>query len=82
MTHRPTWEIVEEAAKRLSSRGEGSFRLIEIIEYVQSIDPSRPRTSIQPIVQGMTTNAGKGPPSPCGKILRRVEHGLYVLDAS
>ena len=80
MTNRPTWELVEEAAKRLSTRGDGAFRLIEIIEYVQTIDPSRDRTSIQPTVQGMTVNAGKGPPSPCGKILRRVHHGLYVLD--
>ena len=80
MTDRRTWEIVEEAARRLSVRGDGAFTLAEIIEFVQSVDPVRQRTSIQPVVQGMTSNAGKGPPSPCGKILRRVEHGIYVLD--
>src|SRR5688500_2936628 len=79
MTDRPTWELVEEAANRLSRRGDGAFRLIEIIEYVQTIDPSRHRTSIQPVVQGMTANAGKGPPSPSGRILWRVSHGHYVL---
>lgn len=82
MTNRPIWEIVEEAARSLSLRGDGTFRLGDIIEYVQFADPARARTSIQPIVQGMTVNAGKGPPSPCGKILRRVYHGLYVLDGT
>ncbi len=80
MARRPTWEIVEEGARRLSTRGDGAFRLADIIEYVQGVDHERPRTSIHPVVQGMTKNAGKGPPSPCGKILRRVAHGLYVLE--
>ena len=40
MADRRTWEIVEEAARRLSVRGDGAFTLAEIIEFVQSVDPA------------------------------------------
>lgn len=60
----------------------GDFRLAEIISAIQRVDPTRDRSSIQPVVQGMTANAGKGPTSPCGKPLRRVSRGLYRLSDS
>ncbi len=53
--------------------------MIELVKGVQKLDPARDRVSIQPVVQGMTVNAAKGPPSPCGKPLYRVEHGIYRL---
>ena len=45
------------------------------------MDPARGRGTIQPIVQGMTANAGSGPASPCGKPLTRTGHGIYTLAA-
>jgi hypothetical protein len=60
---RPTWMLVIEAAKR----------------QVQSHDSARARGTIQPVVQGMTANAGKGPPSPCGKVFLRIDHGFYKI---
>ena len=52
---------------------------MDLVKGVQKLDPDRDRGSIQPVVQGMTVNAAKGPPSPCGKPLFRVEHGIYRL---
>ena len=75
---RPTWQLVVEVASTLSA-GPGSFRLAEIVQAVQHLDPSRARSSIQPVVQGMTINAGKGPQQPCGKVLVRTGHGWYQL---
>jgi hypothetical protein len=77
----PTWRLVLSAAERLSaSRGE--FRLQDLVVEVQRMDPGRGRGTIQPVVQGMTSNAGSGPPSPCGKPLLRVGHGLYKVAES
>jgi hypothetical protein len=74
----PTWRLVLSAAERLTaSRGE--FRLQDLVVEVQRMDPGRGRGTIQPVVQGMTSNAGSGPPSPCGKPLVRVGHGVYKL---
>lgn len=76
---RPTWQLVLKAARELSHGTPEPFALADIIRSVQSVDPARGRTSIQPIVQGMTENAGTGPAAPCGKVLRRVAHGIYTL---
>lgn len=43
------------------------------------MDATRSRTSIQPVVQGMTSNAGRGPRQPCGRVLLRTDHGWYRL---
>lgn len=72
----PTWQLILKVAEQLDAT-TGDFRLIEVIKEVQRLDPSRGRTSISPVVQGMTANAGKGPPSPCGQPLVRVAHGHY-----
>jgi hypothetical protein len=76
---RPTWELVIEAAEDLTRRGVTPFELQTLIRAVQDRDPSRSRQSIQPIIQGLTKNAGTGPPSRGGKPLERTGHGLYVL---
>ena len=77
----PTWELVLAAARHLSVT-QGEFRLSQLISEVQLIDPARDRGTIQPVVQGMTANAGKGPPSPCGKPLSRVDHGVYRMSGA
>jgi hypothetical protein len=76
---RPTWQLVLEAAQRFSQAGQETFKLAQLIEAVQRRDPRRLRGTISPIVQGMTVNAGKGPPVPCGKVLYRVSPGFYRL---
>lgn len=75
---RPTWMMVIEAAERLTAAGHSPFKLSRLITEVQGID-WRARDTIQPVIQGMTVNAGKGPPSPCGKPLIRVDRGYYKL---
>lgn len=79
MSETPTWELVLAEARRLTRTGTTEFTLAQIISGVQRVDPSRGRGSISPIVQGMTANAGKGPPAACGKVLVRVQHGVYRL---
>ncbi len=80
MLDQPTWKLVIRVAQTLDEQ-QGEFRMLDLVKGVQKFDPSRQRISIQPVVQGMTVNAAKGPPSPCGKPLFRVEHGIYRLTA-
>lgn len=74
----PTWKLILMVAEGLRKEF-GAFRLTQIVKGVQQLDPTREWTSIQPVVQGMTANAGKGPPSPCGRPLVRVSHGVYRI---
>lgn len=57
---RPTWQLVLEVAKRRRERKEATFRMADLVADVQRIDPRRARSSIQPVIQGMTLNAGLG----------------------
>lgn len=81
LVDQPTWKLVLMVAERLQTESN-AFRLTQIVNGVQQLDPSRGWTSIQPVVQGMTANAGKGPASPCGRPLWRVSQGIYRLDIS
>ncbi|MGH3244738.1 MAG: DUF7669 domain-containing protein [Trebonia sp.] len=74
----PTWRLVLDAAQRLAAVS-GEFRLQDLVSEVQRVDLTRGRGTIQPVVQGMTANAGSGPASPCGKPLTRTGHGLYRI---
>jgi hypothetical protein len=77
----PTWRLVLLAAQRLDAV-TGEFRMQDLVAEVQRIDPARGRSSIQPVIQGMTANAGSGPASPCGKPLTRAGHGVYRIGAA
>jgi hypothetical protein len=76
----PTWLLVLLAAQRLDAV-TGEFRMQDLVAEVQRMDPARGRSSIQPVIQGMTANAGRGPASPCGKPLTRAGHGVYRITA-
>lgn len=76
----PTWRLVLLAAQRLDAVAD-EFRMQDLVAEVQRMDPGRGRGSIQPVIQGMTANAGGGPASPCGKPLIRVGHGVYKIGA-
>src|SRR6266508_5346017 len=78
---RATWILVVEAAEKLTAERRSPFKLSSLIAEVQRRDSTRERGTIQPVVQGMTVNAGKGPPSPCGKVLQRVDRGYFELRA-
>jgi hypothetical protein len=78
---RPTWQLVVEAANKLVTAGQTPFKLEQLVELVQRTDRTRGRSTINPIVQGLTVNAGKGPPQPCGKLLYRVSPGFYELNS-
>jgi hypothetical protein len=76
---RPTWQLVLQAAEKLTAADLAPFKLDQLIELVQRTDPTRASGSISPVVQGMTVNATGGPPSAGGKTLRRLRPGFYEL---
>jgi len=76
---RPTWQLILEGARHYASSGHNEFTRLELVSWVQSIDPSRLRPSIDPIIQGMTDNATGGPVSACGVVFHRVDRGRYRL---
>lgn len=79
-TEQPNWELLLNSAHELAARGARSFTLSDLIAAVQATHPGRERTSLQPIVQGMTLNAPDGAPqSACGKVFVRVGRGEYRL---
>jgi hypothetical protein len=75
----PTWQLLLDAARRLTDTGMSEFGRQDLISYVRSIDPTRERSSIDPIIQGLTENAIGGPRSACGEVFRRIGRGRYVL---
>jgi len=75
----PTWTLVLGVIHELQAAGRLPVKLETLILAVQRRDPGRQRGSIQPVIQGMTANAGTGPPSPCGRVLVRVQRGYYDL---
>lgn len=79
MDPRHTWELVIAAVDDLRSRGQEQWQLADLIDEVRRLDPDRQRSSIQPVIQGMTHGVGQGPPSPCGKVLERPERGVYRM---
>ena len=75
-----TWELVLQAASALEQRGIRRWRLQQLIEEVQRLDPQRGRGTISPTLQGMTANAPGGPPSAAGTPITRVGRSAYHLD--
>ncbi len=75
----PTWRLVLLVAEGLTAAGRSPFALAELVQEVQALDARRQRSSISPIVQGMTVNAPGGPKSACGEVLYRVSRGRYEL---
>jgi hypothetical protein len=74
----PTWRLLLECAQELATRTP-EFGRAELIACVQQSDPSRQRSSIDPIIQGMTDNASGGPRAACGEVFHRVARGRFVL---
>jgi hypothetical protein len=75
------WRLILDAAETLTASGQTPFSRISIYEWIWRRYPraEHDRPSLDPTLQGMTSNAPGGPPSPCGTPLHRTGHGRYVL---
>lgn len=74
--NRPNWELLQEAAEKLTAQGRSPFTRQDLIQAVQHTHPDRGSGSLGPILQGMTLNAEGGPPSAGGKPFVRVGRAL------
>lgn len=80
MARKPIWRLVRDGAHELTAAGRTPFTRSDIVERVQRIAPGVGRTSIDPVIQGVTENLQGGAPGAVGKnILRRVARGRFVL---
>jgi hypothetical protein len=75
----PTWQLVLEAAEELTRIGQSPFRRAVLVERVRALDPDRLDSTLGPVIQGMTEGATGGPQARCGRVLRRITRGTYVL---
>ena len=75
----PIWQLLLEGARRMTSAGQTPFTRAELIAEVQTVNASQLRSSIDPIIQGMTDNAKGGTTSACGLVFHRVGRGEYEL---
>jgi hypothetical protein len=79
---KPNWSLLLDCARGLTARGESPFTRRQLIACVQKSHPDTERTSLDPIIQGMTINASGGPPNAGGTPFERVGRGLFVLRES
>src|SRR5262249_17744420 len=71
-----------DAARRLHQAGRAPFTRADLIAEVHTVDATRARNRIDPVIQGMTANAPGGARSGCGEVFERVSRGRYVLTPS
>lgn len=77
----PTWQLILYCAEELTARGDSPFTRKQLIECVQTKEPSRLPGTINPVIQGMTVNLRGGPTGGGRRSLRRVSRGKFVLSA-
>ena len=81
MSQPALWELVRSAAYDLNRSGKVPFTRQDLIALVQKSRRSAQDTSINPIIQGVTTNLKGGAPGSVGKnILRSVGRNQFVLN--
>ena len=75
------WRLILQAARALTAAGQTPFTRISVYQWIWRRYPraEHDRPSLDPTFQGMTRNSAGGPPSACGKPLRRVRRGHYIL---
>lgn len=79
METRANWELLLEAAVKLTDQGIVEFSRRQLLDTVRESHPDRPENSLGPTLQGMTMNARGGPSSAGGRVFIRVGHGTYAL---
>ncbi len=78
---KPNWMILKEAAKQLVESGKKTFTRKELTRYAQSLDPSRPVTSLDFEIDLVTVNSNSKDKyrSPEKLFLFRIGRGRYTL---
>lgn len=75
------WRLILEAAQALTASGQAPFTRVSVYEWIWRRYPrtEHDRPSLDPVLQGMVSNAPGGPSSAGGTPLRRIGPGRYVL---
>ena len=75
------WRLILEAAQALTASGQAPFTRVSIYKWIWRRYPrsEHDRRSLDPVLQGMVSNAPGAPPSAGGTPLRRIGHGHYLL---
>lgn len=80
MTQLPNWQVLQEAAERLTRQGLTPFFRQELIAAVHELYPDRKEASLNPMIQGLTTNLVGGAPGGVGKdLLHSVGRSQFQL---
>lgn len=76
---RTNWLLLHEAGVELTQQGRSSFSRLDLVEHVQERHPERTRTTLDPILQGMTLNAKGGPSGLGAGTFVRMGRGHYRM---
>jgi len=77
---RPNWLLLKECAEDLSREGKVPFTRKQLIDCVQLKYSGRGKSSLNPMIQGITVNLKNGAPGGRDKnILISVGRGLFKL---
>lgn len=78
--NKPNWILLKECGEKLATEGETPFSRRQLINCVHEIHPERGKSSLNPMIQGMTVNLKGGAPGGVGKnIFYSVGRGLFEL---
>jgi hypothetical protein len=78
--NKPTTQIIEEIANRLTKNGDVPFSRKDIIENFKAMYPDANEDTINPMIQGITLNLEGGAPGAIDKnILLSIGTGQFVL---
>lgn len=81
MADPPNWLVLKQAAEVLTARGHTPFTRQELMAEVWTRYPDRLEGSLNPMIQGITSNLKGGSQGGLGKdILRQVDRGKFILE--
>ncbi len=75
------WRLILQAAQALTASGQAPFTRLSVYEWIWRRYPrsEHDRPSLDPVFQGMVSNATGGPASSAGSPLRRIDRGRCIL---
>ena len=65
--NKPNWILLKECAEELTKAGKTPFTRKQLIECIHEKYPERGKSSLNPMIQGMTVNRKGGAPGGIGK---------------
>ncbi|RLF63626.1 MAG: hypothetical protein DRN33_03755 [Thermoplasmata archaeon] len=78
--NKPNWILLKECAEELTKAGKTPFTRKQLIECIHEKYPERGKSSLNPMIQGMTVNRKGGAPGGIGKnVFYSVGRGLFEL---